>query len=167
MDGDLSFLFTPAQLLVDSNSIHHSYNKCITVHSTQGVSLTNNVCARVVGHIFYEEMGDEQNITSTHNLGLGAMSNNFDINDGTDLSREELIKKYWWTGDKMIAAGLTYDGFNIPGHWESDERDARPLLPVELTRPFGHTYTTGLSDRNELQACALADSSLRSNHHLQ
>ena len=80
MDGDL----TNAKVLVDSNSIDHSYNKCITVHATQNLTISNNVCARIIGHIFYEEMGSEDNITFNNNLGLGAMSNSFDINDSFD-----------------------------------------------------------------------------------
>jgi Ubiquitin-activating enzyme E1 FCCH domain len=66
-------------VLFNANSIHHSYNKCITVHSTQNLVLQNNVCARAVGHLFYQEVGDEEDITFQYNLGLGAMSHNFDI----------------------------------------------------------------------------------------
>ena len=66
-------------VLFNANSIHHSYNKCITVHSTQNLVLQNNVCARAVGHLFYQEVGDEEDIAFQYNLGLGAMSHNFDI----------------------------------------------------------------------------------------
>ena len=58
MDGDLKD-YKPADQLVDSNSIDHSYNKCITVHSTKNLSFYHNVCARIIGHIFYQEIGDE------------------------------------------------------------------------------------------------------------
>ena len=66
-------------VLMNANSIHHSYNKCVTVHSTQTLVIQNMVCARAVGHLFYQEVGDEDDITFQYNLGLGAMSNNFDI----------------------------------------------------------------------------------------
>ena len=122
MDGDL----TNAKVLVNANSIDHSYNKCITVHSTQNLLFSNNVCARIIGHIFYEEIGDEDNITFNSNLGLGAMSNSFDINDSfnsTDNSgykRTDLIKQYWWVGDNLVdplnldTKKLPYDGFLVP-----------------------------------------------------
>jgi len=120
--------------LVDANSIHHSYNKGITIHATQNMTVQNNVCARVIGQIFYEETGAEQNITFKNNLGLGATSNSFDIYDITTVppnpmkvTRMELINKYWWTGDYMtnnVPSSPTfntafpgpngYDGFNIP-----------------------------------------------------
>ncbi|HEV3112230.1 MAG TPA: hypothetical protein VGY99_17225 [Candidatus Binataceae bacterium] len=130
MAGDV----TSQAPLVDSNSIHHSYNKCITIHATENMTVQNNVCARVVGQIFYEETGAEDNITFLNNLGLGAMSNSFDIYDITTVppnpmkvTRMELIDKYWWTGDYLtnnVPSSATfnpafpapngYDGFNIP-----------------------------------------------------
>jgi len=93
--------------LVDSNSIHHSYNKCVTVHSTTNLNITNNVCVRADGHLFYEEIGDEDKITFQDNLGLGATSNNFGI------SPASAIPAYWWSGDNL-AYSLGYDGLNVP-----------------------------------------------------
>jgi hypothetical protein len=124
-DGSLSKK-APADVLVDSNSIDHSYNKCITTHSTSDLSYTNNVCARITGHIFYEEVGDESNVTFKGNLGMGAMSNSFDVNEvgnGKE-TRKELIKDFYWVGDNMTqvpipgnnAAALkriNYDQFKI------------------------------------------------------
>lgn len=117
LDGDLT-LTDANKKLVDANSIDHSYSKCITIHSTQQLSLSNNVCARIAGHIFYEEVGDESQITFNHNLGLSAMSNNFNI-AGTDAahSRKDLIQTYWWTGDNLTngtGSDIAYDGFDIP-----------------------------------------------------
>ena len=45
MDGDLS----GKKVLFNANSIHHSYNKCIALHSTSNLTISNNVCARIVG----------------------------------------------------------------------------------------------------------------------
>ena len=118
MDSDLK----GAKVLLNANSIHHSYNKCIAVHSTQNLTISNNVCARIVGHIFYEEVGNEDNITFTDNLGLGAMSNSFDINDSFDstnntgFKRADLIKAYWWIGDYLVdpsVGKLPFDAFRI------------------------------------------------------
>jgi hypothetical protein len=124
MDGDL--VKKKAKVLIDSNSIDHSYNKCIAVHATQNLTVSNNVCARIIGHIFYEEMGNEDNITFNNNLGLGAMSNSFDINDSFDkqdktgFKRDDLIKAYWWVGDNLVdpmnadPKKMAYDGFRVP-----------------------------------------------------
>src|SRR5579885_945397 len=108
--------------LLDSNSIHHSYNKCIAIHSTQNLTISNNVCARITGHIFYEEIGDEDNVTFNHNLGLGAMSNWFDVNDGgtPETARNTLISNSLWVGDNMVdplnqdSKKMPFDQFKIP-----------------------------------------------------
>jgi hypothetical protein len=101
---------TPPTL--NGNSIHHSYNKCFTIHSTQNATIENNVCARIVGHIFYQEVGDEGNTTFRNNLGLGAMSHYFDVHGA---NRDDLIKAHWWKGDYLVKeAGYNYDGFNVP-----------------------------------------------------
>jgi hypothetical protein len=114
MDMDVSGAIT----LFDSNSIDHSYNKCVTIHTTQNLTISNINCVRAVGHLFYEELGDEKGITFQNNIGLGAMSNSFDINK-TKISRDDLIKRYWWTGDYQTnglrpADDIGYDGFNVP-----------------------------------------------------
>ena len=105
--------------LINANSVHHSYNKCVTIHSTQNVTIKNMVCARIVGHIFYQEVGDEAGVKFQNNLGLGAMSNYFDINAPTDAIRTTLIKNFWWTGDNLTndstsANFIGYDGFRVP-----------------------------------------------------
>jgi hypothetical protein len=111
MDGELNGK-SPTDVLVDSNSIDHSYNKCITIHSTQSLTISNNVCARITGHIFYEEVGDEYNIAFKHNLGIGAMSNSFDIHTTTESDRDTLISKYYWPGDNLFTP-ISFNQFNI------------------------------------------------------
>ncbi len=132
MVGDIAAAPNPgtANVLIDADSIDHSYNKCITIHNTANLTIQNLVCARIAGHIFYEELdstaqADDGNIIFKNNLGLGAMSNSFDIHSVTvgdkQISRDQLIKDYWWTGDYMTNSECSiyfacnrYDGFNIP-----------------------------------------------------
>lgn len=113
-DGDVQ----DQQPLINANSIHHSYNKCVTVHSTSNVTIENNVCARIIGHIFYQEIGDEEGIRYLNNLGLGAMSNHFDVFAQTPEERDKKITDFWWAGDHLGQKGSPdyngYDGFNVP-----------------------------------------------------
>lgn len=100
---------------VESNSIHHSYNKCVTVHMSQGVSITHNVCARAVGHLFYQEIGDEQGGQFIGNLGIGAMSHHFGIDEANvprTKDAEKLVQN-WWEGDNLARVN-GYDGLNVP-----------------------------------------------------
>jgi hypothetical protein len=97
----------PTSTLIDSNSIHHSYNHCITVHDTSGLTISNNVCARIVDHMFYLESGKETGNTFEDNLGIGAMSNAFSIPSGNAAAQNA-----FWSGD-YLARQSGYDGFNI------------------------------------------------------
>jgi G8 domain len=138
--------------IVRANSIDHSYNKCITVHSTRNVTIQDNVCARITGHIFYEERGDETNVTFTHNLGVGAMSNSFDINGNGEVTRQNLIDKYWWPGDNMVIRsggfgsplGGTFLGFGGFGFFSGLGRPGAGLGDVDA-RPTGLIAFDGLN----------------------
>ena len=107
MVGDAS----KSQYLVDSNSIHHSYNKCVTLHMSQNVAVSNNVCARAVGQLFYEEDAQEQGASFTGNLGVGAMSNSFGL-DPQPQSATTVTAGYW-QGDNLAPAN-NYNGLNVP-----------------------------------------------------
>jgi len=105
--------------IINATSVHHSFNKCVAIHSTQNVTIQNMICARIVGHIFYQEVGDESGVKFQNNLGLGAMSNYFDINAPTDAIRTTLINNFWWTGDNLTNDSCSpncigYDGFRVP-----------------------------------------------------
>ncbi|TAK62092.1 MAG: hypothetical protein EPO18_11770 [Methylobacter sp.] len=106
---------TAGTVLVDSNSIHHSYNKCVTLHATNGVTISNNVCARAVGHLYFLEMGTETNDAFINNLGIGAMSNAFlipQIGTPPNLVPNAAAIAAFWSGD-YLANDNGYNGFNV------------------------------------------------------
>lgn len=53
-----------------SSSIHHSFNRCVTVHGTHGVRIEDNVAHDTFGHCFFLEDGIERGNVFDHNLGL-------------------------------------------------------------------------------------------------
>ncbi|HSQ00496.1 MAG TPA: G8 domain-containing protein, partial [Candidatus Dormibacteraeota bacterium] len=130
---------------INANSIHHSFNKCITVHMSSNLTFKDNVCARIVGHMFYEEHGSEERVRFERNLGLGAMSNSFDIYKVTtdppnqqQLPRSKLISDYWWAGDNLAnARGYNYDGFNIPN---TDDQQNPTRGSCQLANDLGELY---------------------------
>ena len=139
-------------LIINANSIHHSYNKCITIHSTSNVTIENNVCARIAGHIFYQEVGDEFDITFRKNLGLGAMSHNFDIAASTSAEK----RATYWGGDNLANLAASpgvpdpaygYSGLNIP-NTDSQSNPVRGTCAVlsatgELAALADHTPRLG------------------------
>ena len=111
-----------AKTLINSNSIHHGYNHCITVHATNNLTIANNICARIVDHLYYLETGTETGNVFKNNLGIGAMSNAFQIvaaGPSPPAPPVALAKAAFWTGDYLTNDKAQpwyngYDGFNIP-----------------------------------------------------
>ncbi len=133
--------------LINSNSIHHSYNKCIAIHSTSDISINNNVCARAIGHLFYQEIGDEKGISFRNNLGLGAMSHYFDVDPAPQYKSESGDGfKNWWEGDNL--AKERYDGFkirNTDNQAQSDE--GRLLHGIHCSGARYRTFVPGSTRR--------------------
>jgi len=127
-------------VLMNANSIHHSYNKCVTVHSTQNLMIQNMVCARAVGHLFYQEVGDEDDITFQYNLGLGAMSNNFDIRQ-----QKEVIY------NAKPVAGITQGNpgrVTVNNHRFNNGDTARITGVVGMTQVNDKYFTVAVVDAN-------------------
>uniref|UniRef100_A0A8C9YK12 Cell migration inducing hyaluronidase 2 n=1 Tax=Sander lucioperca TaxID=283035 RepID=A0A8C9YK12_SANLU len=55
---------------VDGLSIHHSFSRCLTIHTTNGLLVKNTIGYDTLGHCFFLEDGIEQRNTFYHNLGL-------------------------------------------------------------------------------------------------
>ena len=53
-----------------NSSIHHSFQRCVTVHGTNRVLVENNVCYDHMGHGYFLENGSEIENHFVHNLGL-------------------------------------------------------------------------------------------------
>ena len=55
---------------VAQSSIHHSHNRCVTVHASHQAVVKDNVCFDHVGHGFFLEDGVEEGNVFAGNLGL-------------------------------------------------------------------------------------------------
>lgn len=53
-----------------NSSVHNTYNRAITIHSTNNASVRDNVCYDNVGHAIFMEDGNETGNIITGNLGL-------------------------------------------------------------------------------------------------
>ncbi|MGO9451081.1 MAG: G8 domain-containing protein [Candidatus Binataceae bacterium] len=154
--------------IISSNSIHHSYNKCIglagltgtTTNPNAGATISDNVCARVVGDMFYLQTGAEQNLTFVHNLGIGAMSNAFTLNSAVTVPPYQA----WWPGDNKTnnptntcpapgdSSGFNcYDGFNV-----AFTDNASSTLKVYQTQPYASSGFWITNPANNLQANSIA-----------
>lgn len=59
---------------IKNSSIHHTYNRAVTIHATNGTLVDNNVAYHNLGHAFFMEDGDEVKNKITNNLGLVTIS---------------------------------------------------------------------------------------------
>jgi len=122
-------------VLVNSDSIHHSYNKCVTIHDTNGVTVANMVCARAVGDLYFFETGTETGNTLQGNLGIGAMDNAFMTTPAG--------QSVFWDGDNLTndPAAAWYNGYsgnNIP-FTEADDGEHKVIGTA--TTPTGYWVT--------------------------
>ncbi|MGF1447035.1 MAG: Ig-like domain-containing protein [Pikeienuella sp.] len=57
---------------ISDSSIHHSFNKGITVHNTQGATVRDNVVFETISHNYYLEEADTYGNELLENLGINA-----------------------------------------------------------------------------------------------
>ena len=55
---------------IKNSSIHHTFNRAITVHATNDVLVESNVAYDNLGHAFFMEDGTEEGVKMLNNLGL-------------------------------------------------------------------------------------------------
>lgn len=55
---------------VRNSSIHDTYQRCLTIHGTNYLSVENNVCYNHFGHGYFLEAGNEENNRLIGNLGM-------------------------------------------------------------------------------------------------
>ncbi len=55
---------------LEDSSLHHTYNRCVTVHGTNRLRIAGNTCFDHIGHGFFFEDGAEVDNTLEGNLGF-------------------------------------------------------------------------------------------------
>lgn len=99
-------------------SIHHSFNRCITIHGTDDLLVKDNVCFDHVGHGYFLEDGAETGNVLSGNLGLGTRSTDEGL-----LPSDDRAATFWITNPDNdlidnVAAGSEGIGFwyALPEH---------------------------------------------------
>lgn len=64
LGGDVTGSYTK------NNSIHHTFNRCITTHGTDRWVVSDNVCYDAIGHMYFIEDAVERYNTYERNLGI-------------------------------------------------------------------------------------------------
>lgn len=60
----------PRKVWGHNNSVHHNFQRCLTIHGTHGLTLAHNVAYETMGHCYFVEDGVERSNVIHRNLGL-------------------------------------------------------------------------------------------------
>ena len=125
-------------------SIHHTFNRAVTVHAVDNLLVENNVAYNILGHAYFLEDGIEENNIIQDNLGIFVRASSSLLN--VDITPAV----YWIVNPNNIvrrnaAAGGTHFGF-----WYR--------LPVN---PTGPSFTTSVRPR-EISLGEFTDNSAHS-----
>lgn len=136
--------WTPATILIQDVSVHHSYNKCYVVHETANANFYNNVCVRTVGQGMYLEDGN--NITGNQfmrNHIAGTMA------ALTTYSFPQANQSKYWDGDNLQGYYYSTTGqpwsqnnnwYNVNNVPDTSASGAN-ANPVDSTHPGGFWIT--------------------------
>jgi G8 domain len=94
------------------SSIHHSFNRCVTVHGTNELRVKDNVCYDHLGHGFFMEDGAERRNVITGNLGLGTRANENGL-----LPSDRSPATFWITNPDNTVSGNVAAGSDGFGFW--------------------------------------------------
>lgn len=116
---------------VKNSSIHHSYQRCITVHRTNQTLLKNNVCYDFKGHGYFLEDGTEIENRIIKNLAIKAVapsSNKFllasdDVNRGQGHGRFPSVSGFWISHPNNYIRNNVASGSVGTGFWMAFERE--------------------------------------------
>jgi cell migration-inducing and hyaluronan-binding protein len=99
---------------IRSSVIHHSFNRCITVHGTSDVTVADNVGYAARGHCFFFEDGVERRVRLLRNLGLSTLR---PAPDKRLLDSDDVPATFWIQHPDNIVRGNAAAGSDGNGFW--------------------------------------------------
>jgi hypothetical protein len=139
----------PGQYIKNS-SIHRSFQRCITVHRTNMVSVINNTCYDFKGHGYFLEDGIEIENHIEGNLGILAKfphatknllaSDHPTHSDG--MGRHPNVSVFWISNPKNIVKNNVASGSVGTGFWMSFENEIKNSQGSVIARPIRENTTS-------------------------
>ncbi len=136
---------------VKDSAIVNTFNRCITIHGTNKLTVSGNVCYRHIGHGFFFEDGAETGTNLLNNLGLLTLKP--EAGQAILPSDSETPATFWITNPHNVMKGNVAAGSAGMGFWM-----ALPEHPTGLS-----TNTTTWNRRTALTA--FSDNRAHSNTH--
>lgn len=116
---------------IKDSSIHHSFNRCVTIHGTDSLLLSNNVCYDHMGHGFFLEDGAETDNVFRRNLGFQSRA----VTKDPLLPTDEHPATFWITNPDNTFVGNHAAGSDGYGFWY-----ALPEHPTGLSSNQGNVW---------------------------
>jgi len=140
---------------IRNSSLHHNFQRCVTVHGSEGVEVQSNVCFQTFGHAVYLEDGIETGNIFKRNLIMsvhqgGSVCSDWVFGKGARSNLQLGPSGFWITNpnnsfseNHVIGVGTGY-WFTFPG---SNGCGLAALPAVELCRRRNPVAAMGLSAR--------------------
>jgi cell migration-inducing and hyaluronan-binding protein len=114
----------PGQFLRNS-TIHHSYQRCVTIHGSNYSEVSDNVCFDHLGHGYFFEQGNEVKNVMRNNLGM--LSRRVALGKGlldSDMRSDQELRfsapsTFWITNPDNDTLGNVASGSQGTGFWMS------------------------------------------------
>lgn len=118
---------------IKNSSIHHSFQRCVTVHRTHRALVQNNVCYNFKGHGYFLEDGNEINNKIVGNLAMKATAPSYNkrllasdnINDSESQGRFPSVSGFWISNPKNTVKYNVVSGSIGTGFWMSFEDEVK------------------------------------------
>lgn len=102
---------------ISKNTIRHSFQRCIVVHGTNELEVSENVAFDTAGHCFFTEDGIETNNKFLRNLGAQtAAPSRILVNQDVEESDSEPAT-FWMSNPNNILEGNVAAGSQSSGFW--------------------------------------------------
>jgi len=114
-------------------SFNKSYNRAISIHTTQGVDVSDNVAFDIIGHAYYFEDDPAQGCTMNRNLGLLTKP-------GTVIPSDSKPATFWLHSPNNTVQQNAAAGSSDYGFWfETNSGDPSPWGPGQLFENVAHS----------------------------
>jgi hypothetical protein len=127
---------------IEDSSIHDSYQRCTTIHGTQGLRVENNVAFNIIGHCYFLEDGTEWDNLLKDNVG--AVIKHFPRPSQRLIETDDRPSVYWWSNADNdfignVAAGAFGYGFWLTPKYHPTGETATESINLRTVSSFG-TY---------------------------
>ncbi|MBC8122833.1 MAG: hypothetical protein H7Y22_13455 [Gemmatimonadaceae bacterium] len=126
-----------------NSSIHHSYNRCVTLHGTNQVTVQSNVAYDAIGHCFFLEDGIETKNVFDQNLGLVTRKPATYL-----IPSDEFPSTFWITNPDNTFTGNVAGGSEGFGFWYDLPEHPTGASAAAGTNVYPRTTAMGLFKDN-------------------